>query len=285
MSPDGVASNAVTFTVEPVPAITSLSPPSVVCGVPSFNLTVIGANFTTGAVVNWNGAALATTFVSTGRLTVVVPAADVVVAGTPSAVTVTSVDGIVSAPSQFTISPLHTFQPGLQMISSPYDYTGDPIDTILDFGVTTNWAVWDPVANVYDLTPLAPAETLHQGRGAWVDFKQATSIVMRGTDRTAQSKMLTTVPLAFGWNMIGDPGGHTVPVPMANMRIVDSQNRTQTLTQANLFGTVYSVLYGFDGSNYVSVANDSIQPYTGYWMLAFAPCTLEIPSPNGNNPH
>jgi hypothetical protein len=52
-------------------------------------LTVNGTNFGSQAVVNWNGAARATTFVSGNQVTAAIPAADVATAGS-AAVTVTN---------------------------------------------------------------------------------------------------------------------------------------------------------------------------------------------------
>ena len=44
-------------------------------GGPDFTLTVNGSNFLSNATVAWNGAPLATKFVSAGQLTALVPAA------------------------------------------------------------------------------------------------------------------------------------------------------------------------------------------------------------------
>ena len=79
----GESSNIVTFDVDnPVPSASSLSPPSVLLGSGQFTLTVNGSDFVTTSVVQWNGAALTTTFVNSGEVTAVVPASDVVKAGT-----------------------------------------------------------------------------------------------------------------------------------------------------------------------------------------------------------
>jgi hypothetical protein len=82
-APGGGASNPQAFTVlNPVPTITSLSPPSVVVGGPGFTLTVTGTNFVLSSVVRWNGADRATTFVSPTQLRAVIPATDLLMAGT-----------------------------------------------------------------------------------------------------------------------------------------------------------------------------------------------------------
>ncbi|HVN17143.1 MAG TPA: hypothetical protein VMU05_00170 [Dongiaceae bacterium] len=72
-----------------MPAIAQLSPGSVTAGDPGFTLTVNGSNFASKAVVNWNGTAQTTSYVTTGQLTIAVPAAAVSSAGTVQ-VTVTN---------------------------------------------------------------------------------------------------------------------------------------------------------------------------------------------------
>jgi hypothetical protein len=64
-------SNPVPFVNQP------LVPAAVAPGRPVFSLTVNGAGFVSGSIVNWNGTPLATKFVSAGKLTAVVPAGDV----------------------------------------------------------------------------------------------------------------------------------------------------------------------------------------------------------------
>lgn len=83
--------------------ITGLTPPSATVGSPAFTLTVNGQGFASGAVVRWNGAALATTFVNSAQLTASVNANLIVAAGMAT-VTVMNLGGIASAPATFTIT-------------------------------------------------------------------------------------------------------------------------------------------------------------------------------------
>ena len=80
------------FTVSaanPTPALSGLSPASITAGAGAFTLTVNGQDFLSGAVVNWNGAALTTTFVSGSQLTAAVPASNVASAA-PIVITVSN---------------------------------------------------------------------------------------------------------------------------------------------------------------------------------------------------
>jgi len=74
-----------------VPTITQLMPDSAASGGAAFMLTVNGTNFSTKAVVNWNGTAQTanTTYVSANQLTVAIPASGIATAGTVQ-VTVTN---------------------------------------------------------------------------------------------------------------------------------------------------------------------------------------------------
>jgi len=101
-------SAALTFTVQAVPApvLSSISPNTAVAGGAGFTLTATGTNFTASSVINWNGTALSTTFVSASSLTASVPAANIAAAGTAS-VTVVTGSNVTSAAS-FTITAAST---------------------------------------------------------------------------------------------------------------------------------------------------------------------------------
>jgi hypothetical protein len=91
-SPGGGTSNALNFTINaanPTPSISLLAPVAVTAGASAFTLTVSGSNFISSSVVDWNGTALPTTFVSVTELTAQVPATDDAASGTAS-VTVTN---------------------------------------------------------------------------------------------------------------------------------------------------------------------------------------------------
>ena len=72
-----------------VPAIAQLAPASMKAGSAGFTLTVNGSKFNPNAVVNWSGSAQTTTYVSSGQLSVGIPASAIATGGTAS-VTVTN---------------------------------------------------------------------------------------------------------------------------------------------------------------------------------------------------
>lgn len=116
-----------TFTVTQAAAgIWSLAPSAATAGAPGFTLTVNGSNFVSGATVQWNGAPLATTFISPSQLTAAVPASLVQAAATAS-VTVAISGAPVSAAVSFTInSP----PPTLSAIAPQFAFAGGPAFTL-----------------------------------------------------------------------------------------------------------------------------------------------------------
>jgi hypothetical protein len=99
---NAVTSNSLNFTIAAGPAITSLSPNTATAGGAAFTLTVNGTGFVSGAVVQWNGAALSTTFVSVTQLTAQVAASLIATAAT-AAVTVLE-NEVTSNSINFTIA-------------------------------------------------------------------------------------------------------------------------------------------------------------------------------------
>ena len=109
----------------PIPLLNlPLVPDAAAPGGAGFTLTVNGAGFLSGATVNFNGTALATTFVNSGQLTAVVPAADIASAGTASISVVNpSPGGFSSNPLSFSIA---TPEPSVSFSEA----TGSPFGTI-----------------------------------------------------------------------------------------------------------------------------------------------------------
>ncbi len=121
---NGLTSNVVNFTIASGPHISNLSPSSAVAGGPAFTLTVNGSGFQSGAIVEWNGAGLATNFGNTGRLTAAVPANLIASPGTDQ-VTVVS-GGVTSNAATFTV----TSAPVISAITPSTATAGGPAFTL-----------------------------------------------------------------------------------------------------------------------------------------------------------
>src|SRR5438874_5611346 len=128
--PAGGTSNSVTFTINnPVPTTTSISPTCIAAGSADFILTVNGTNFVSTSTVNWNGAPLATSFVSSTQLAATVPASLVATAGTASITVVNpSPGGGTSSAQTFTI-------PNTPAITSPLTATS-PVGVAFSYTIT-----------------------------------------------------------------------------------------------------------------------------------------------------
>jgi|GEM_PF-7129337 len=91
---DPINVKLVATGMKPVPAINSISPTSVDVGSSSFQVTVLGSGFTSGAsTVQINGTALPTTFVSSSVLVAEVAAANAATAGSASITVVNGAPG------------------------------------------------------------------------------------------------------------------------------------------------------------------------------------------------
>ena len=125
-------------TINPVATISSMSPSSTNAGSTAFTLTVNGSNFISGSVINWNGTALATTYVSATQLTATVSASLVSTAGTAN-ITVfnTSPGGGTSNIGVFTINPVASnAAPTISALSPASVFAGNTAftDTIVGTG-------------------------------------------------------------------------------------------------------------------------------------------------------
>jgi len=80
-------------SLNPSPTITSLLPTSIVAGSPLFTLTVNGAGFVRESVIEWNGTARPTTFVSSAQLVTPITAIEVASTGAASITVFTPLPG------------------------------------------------------------------------------------------------------------------------------------------------------------------------------------------------
>ena len=212
-------------------------------------------------------------------------------------------------------NPVQHFDAGLQLFSVPFDYTGRMVDPVLadltvpglvDMMSNGILAVWDPAKGSYDLTDQSNAATnaassLVLGQGYWARFAPTTTSEVGLKTRGLEAKSLTDgrfiaaqnlfqIPLKAGWNMIGDPFLSTI-VAGPKLSEIQVQVGAKALTNtsapisleiANNLAVVSDTFYDYVGGAYVPVARANggrLVPYVGYWVLAYQPCTLLVPSP------
>lgn len=128
-------SNALTLTItSPLPTLTSLAPSSANVGDPAFTLTVTGTGFAPGSVVQWNGAALSTTFVSPTQLTALVDAGRLSVPGTASVTVVNQVPGGPAQVSNSLPFTINAVTPTITSLSPNSATVGGPAFSLIVTG-------------------------------------------------------------------------------------------------------------------------------------------------------
>jgi len=205
------------FSYGAVPSITGLSPASATVGGAAFTLTVSGDNFTSDAVVQWNGATLTTTLVSSTQLTAAVPASLLAAAGTAS-VTVTESGGVsanmaffinAAAPSIVGISPAQ----GLSAGGTAVNITGTNFTGVsaVRFGAAS--AASFTVNSANSITAVSPA-----GSAGTVDIQVVTPSGASATGVTDQFTYLAP-PAVTGINPAtgSSAGGTTVTITGLNL--------------------------------------------------------------------
>ena len=163
--PGGGTSGTRTLTINnPAPSISSISPLTAVVGGPPFTLTVNGSGFVPTSIVRWNGSDLASpTFVSSGQLTVTVPAGDIASVGTASVTVFNPAPaGGTSGGATFTVISVNVLSVTVQG-SAGGSVTSDP--TGIDCGSSCNASFQS--GTVVTLTALAGSgATFREWRGA-----------------------------------------------------------------------------------------------------------------------
>lgn len=134
------SSSAETFTITPLSlTLTSVSPQTVTAGGASFVLTALGTAFTGTSTVEWNGAALATTLVSSTELIAQVPASDIISTGTASVMVADSNSPPGSTAVQLvTIAPPSIDAVAYQMNS---EHNGAVTFSSVSFPAAAKWSV------------------------------------------------------------------------------------------------------------------------------------------------
>ena len=118
----------------------------------------------------------------------------------------------------------HTFPAGLAMMSVPTDYTGMPLSSVLGYNSPV-LAVWQPLADMYSVTPVPPADELVAGQGYWVRFPQQVTITIAGS----APQVPFDIPLSVGWNMIGCP--QAASTSLSSLTVIDPLNAAQHVSQ------------------------------------------------------
>src|SRR4029077_7818289 len=219
-------SGAVTFTISAVPTISSLSPTCAAAGDPQFTLTVNGTNFISTSIVNWNGAALTTTFVSSTQLTATVSASRIANPGTAS-ITVVSpcggasnavtfpIDDTPSITSLLTASATvgNPFSYQITANNNPVSYNATDLPQGLSVNTTTGLISGTPTATgVFPVTISATNNANDPCSGTATDTLTLTITFPSGVFVPPFPGQVNV----FNWGTTSPPGSATIPFPNAS---------------------------------------------------------------------
>jgi uncharacterized protein (TIGR03437 family) len=179
---NGNTSSSLPFDIRTAPVITSASPSLIDAAGPYFLMNVTGTGFHPGSVVNWPGAALGTTFVSSTQLAAAITPEARSLSGTFN-LTVTDPVGATSNPYPITLSPV------LFAISPPSAAAAGPAVTITATGagftrnsilVFNAWGQQSQLATTYvnstTLTATIPAGALRNAGLASVQAADSAGV-------------------------------------------------------------------------------------------------------------
>ena len=140
-NPSAPVSNAVNFTVAPVPPLTlnSVFPSIIAAGDSALTLTVVGLSFAPNAVILWNGTALATSPVSSTELRAAVPATDIATAGSAS-ITVQNPGGTTVTSAALSVSIQNPMPDAVALQITP-DHAGAISFNSMSFPTAGTWSV------------------------------------------------------------------------------------------------------------------------------------------------
>ena len=193
-----------------------------------------------------------------------------------AAITVSPSQNNGAAVQNFTLTPLHTFQQGISLVSLPFDYSANPVDAAALFGlpVSANGSAplvtYDPVSAAYLQYPNLPGGNGKQilpGRGYWILETQAQPLADVGRAVTSPF----TIQLSPGWNLIGDP--FTTSVSLSSLQVVlpfqlgnTAANSPITLSTAISSQVIGPTLYAYSTDQGQYTTATSIDPFVGYWI-------------------
>jgi hypothetical protein len=259
VNPSAVVSNSLTFTIAaPAPAISSLSPNSAAVGSPAFNLTVNGSGFVSGATVQWNGSALATTFISATQLTAQVLAANIA-AATPASVTVLNPGNAPSNALTFTVTvPL---APAISNVVPLTASAGGPAFTLTITG--SNF--------------VASSSVLWNGAGLPTTFISPTQL----TAQVAASRIATPGSASVS---VSNPTGANNGEPFTFTILAAASPSLASLSPASVVAGSPGFSLTINGSGFVSGAivqwNGSTLATT---FLSATQLTAQVPAPDTAN--
>jgi hypothetical protein len=180
------------------PIVNTTSPNSAPAGAPSFTITVNGANFVSGSTVFWNGAPLATNFVSSTQLAALVPSNLVAFPGSAS-VTVVNPGGANSNSYTFAITSPGPQAPFVSSLSPNSVAAGGPSLTLTVNGqsfVSGSTVLWN--GSPLSTTEVSANQLLASVPASFIATGGSASVTVLNPGNVASNGLIFSIIAAGG---------------------------------------------------------------------------------------
>jgi hypothetical protein len=119
-----------------------------------------------------------------------------------------------------------------------------------------------------------PLRMLRPGEGFLLVRRGPSEVPIQGKRIVADTVEL---PLETGWNLIGVPYETGVPLDSLRIKLNGEVKSFKLATEKKWIGGVNTLI---DGQSLPVVADGKalLSPWRGYWLYAYQPCLLQIPS-------
>ncbi|ACF14824.1 hypothetical protein Ctha_2374 [Chloroherpeton thalassium ATCC 35110] len=157
----------------------------------------------------------------------------------------------------FAIQGRYTFNAGWSLISAPYLPNDNSINSVIGNYTSNYYYIYD-----YDRSEgYIPFESMYNGKGYWLFTPDTITVSMDG-ELVVDSAV---VPLALGWNMIGNALNEEVP--SEKLYLKRDGNIYDFLAAADS-GWVSASFYAFSAGDLGYTNPDTLAPWLGYWCAA-----------------
>jgi len=165
--------------------------------------------------------------------------------------------------TDFIISPqlqATTYNPGWNLISLPLQPVINLTSDVIGDDVTQFYLVYEYGAS----TGYTQAPTVDAGKAYWLASLETLTVDVSGHSLTDT----TIIPLANGWNLIGNPFVFDIPKTAIGVRNNGSTVDFQTAVSS---GWVSAILYGYRAENGSYSIEDTLRSWSGHWVAAGLP--------------
>lgn len=167
------------------------------------------------------------------------------------------------------VSVSYTLEPGWNLMSVPVDpqVTGALEQLGDDLSIMNVYQFFD--GRYY----AGEDSDIEAGFGYWIHVDESAEIDILGIPVPANMKI--NVPLAKGWNIIGNP--YNSALRWGNNISFECNGKTETLDEAAATGTVDSTLYLYGTGGYIHIEpGDELEPWKGYFLRAGNACNMVL---------